>query len=122
MSKKIVVNLHRQRLFAYEDSRKVYEYDCVSGDDSHPTDIGTFQILSKHQLYTSHKYGVPMNFAMFFTTDGKAIHQSHLVGPLSYLKAFGMDSVGSHVRLTEEDARQLFAWAPLRTPVEIRGV
>ena len=56
---------------------------------------------------------------MFFTTTGEAIHQSHLVGPLSYLKYLGVSSIGSHgcVRLAEEDASALFGWAIVGTPV-----
>lgn len=66
-----------------------------------------------------------MNYAMFFTTTGEAIHQSNFVGPESYLKAWGPDFLtkylGSHgcVRLSESDAETLFDWAPYGTPVEI---
>ncbi len=56
---------------------------------------------------------------MFFTADGKAIHQSNAVGLTSVLKDLGFNQLGSHgcVRLAEENARKLFDWAPMNTPV-----
>jgi len=45
---------------------------------------------------------------MFFTTDGKAIHQSNAVALTSILKDFGLNSLGSHgcVRLSEDNANK----------------
>ena len=119
MPKRIEVNLSRQVLLAFDGATQVYSFDCVSGDDSHPTPLGYWRINRKHRHYVSHTYHVRMDYAMFFTTTGEAIHQSHLVGPLSYLKMMGLGFVGSHgcVRLAEEDAATLFAWAPMGTPV-----
>jgi lipoprotein-anchoring transpeptidase ErfK/SrfK len=66
-----------------------------------------------------------MNFAMFFSSDGKAIHQYHGILPLAVVRAAKSgvsDWFGSHgcVRLTEEDAKTLFDWTPIGTPVDIR--
>jgi lipoprotein-anchoring transpeptidase ErfK/SrfK len=62
-----------------------------------------------------------MNYAMFFTTTGEAIHQGFAVTLLSYLKYFGIDSIGSHgcVRLSEDDAATLYAWTPYGTQVHV---
>ena len=122
VDKSITVALGRQKLFAYEDGQVRFEFDCVSGDISHPTEPGLFRITRKARFYTSQTYKVPMNYAMFFTNDGKAIHESHVVGPLSLLKSLGIDSVGSHgcVRLAHEDAVELFDWAPIGTPVRVQ--
>ncbi len=121
MGKRISVNLDRQILQAFDNNKLVYEFDCVSGDQDHPTDKGRFQVFRKHRKYTSKTYKVPMDYAMFFTKDGKAIHMSHVVGLSSYLKFFGIESIGSHgcVRLSEEDAKKLFDWTPMHTSVEI---
>jgi lipoprotein-anchoring transpeptidase ErfK/SrfK len=119
MSKRIEVNLNRQILLAYDGPTQVFLFDCVSGDDSHATPPGHWTVKNKHRFYTSHKYHARMDYAMFFTTTGEAIHQSHFVGPLSFLKVAGFGAVGSHgcVRLAEEDAAALFEWAPIGTPV-----
>ena len=122
MSRRIEVFLGRQVLIAYEGAKKVFEFDCATGDRKHPTGTGTFKIIRKHRTYTSMKYKVPMDYAMFFTTDGKAIHKSQMVGPISYLKYAGLNYFGSHgcVRLADSDARALFDWAPMDTPVVVR--
>jgi len=124
MSKQIVVLLNRQILIAYENGAKVFEFHCATGDENHATDVGRFKIFRKHRAYTSRKYNVPMDYAMFFTYDGKAIHKSHMVFPISILKYFGFNSFGSRgcVRLSDEDARKLFDWTPMGTTVEVRYV
>lgn len=38
---------------------------------------GSFTIVRKHHPYTSKKYKVPMDYAMFFTKTGEALHQNH---------------------------------------------
>ena len=87
-----------------------------------------------------------MDYAMFFTTDGKAVHQYHGVVPLSAsisvtavskearpgevvplsvvrtLKSKVSDYMGSHgcVRLTEDNARALYEWTPVGTQVRVK--
>jgi lipoprotein-anchoring transpeptidase ErfK/SrfK len=121
MIKKIKVNLQRQLLFAYDGNKQVFKFDCATGDKEHPTDIGRFTIFKKDRKHFSQTYRVQMDYAMFFTQDGKAIHMSHAVGPVSYLKYLGADYFGSHgcVRLAEKDAKILFDWTPLHTAIEI---
>lgn len=115
----------KQTVEAFVGTDKVFSFLCVSGDRTHPTDRGTFKILRKYPVYRSHTYDVQMNYAMFFTNDGKALHQYHGVLPLTVVRMCRekvSDWVGSHgcVRLAEDDAKALFAWAPLGTTVAIR--
>lgn len=121
--KQIVVDLGDQNLYAFEGARLVFEFHSTSGDADNPTAVKPvlFHIFRKHKTYTSKTYGAPMNYAMFFTQDGKAIHQSNGVALTSFLKKFGVNYFGSHgcVRLAESDARSLFEWAPMNTPVFI---
>jgi lipoprotein-anchoring transpeptidase ErfK/SrfK len=121
MSKRIKVNLGRQVLFAYDGEKEVFKFDCASGDKDHPTNPGTFTIFKKDRKHYSQKYHAQMDYAMFFTHDGKAIHMSHAVGPISFLKYLGADYFGSHgcVRLAEQDAKKLFEWTPMGTVVRI---
>jgi lipoprotein-anchoring transpeptidase ErfK/SrfK len=120
--KSIEINLDRQVLFAFNGTTKAYEFDCVSGDEDHPTPLGHFKVNRKVHPYTSKKYHVAMNYAMFFTHTGEAIHQGFLVGPLSYLKSWGIGGIGSHgcVRLAEDDASSLYSWTPIGTPVWVQ--
>ena len=65
-----------------------------------------------------------MNYALFFSADGKALHQYHGVLPLStvrFMKSNVSDRLGSHgcVRLTEDDAKALYSWTDIGTLVEV---
>lgn len=121
--KLIIVDLDDQNLYAYDGHRLVYEFYCASGDKVHPTATwpSLYKTFRKHRIYRSKTYDAQMNFAMFFTHDGKAIHESHVVGLTSILKDFGVNELGSHgcVRLAGENASKLFDWAPMHTPVFI---
>ena len=119
MPKRIEVNLDRQVLFAFDGGTQVYCFDCVSGDDDHPTPPGHWAVNAKYPKYTSHKYHRRMDHAMFFTHTGEAIHEGFFVGTLSYLKSWGVSSIGSHgcVRLASDDAVDLYNWTPIGTPV-----
>lgn len=65
-----------------------------------------------------------MDYAMFFTQDGKALHQYHGPLPLSVVRTAKQavsEWFGSHgcVRLEESAARTLYQWTPLLTRVTI---
>jgi lipoprotein-anchoring transpeptidase ErfK/SrfK len=125
MKKRIAVNLEEQTVQAFEDDNQVYDFICVSGDDDHPTDKGVFKIFRKQHPYRSKTYNVEMDYAMFFTEDGKALHQYHGPVPLEVVRAMKQgvsEWFGSHgcVRLEEEAARTLYEWAPLGTQVTVK--
>jgi hypothetical protein len=122
--KRIIVSLEAQWLDALEDGRRVFGFPCVTGSGGHPTDPGVFRIGAKYETYRSKAYDVDMNFAMFFTNDGKAIHQYHGTAGLTavrFMRHNVSDWFGSRgcVRLEEAHARALFAWAPQMTQVHV---
>jgi lipoprotein-anchoring transpeptidase ErfK/SrfK len=64
------------------------------------------------------------HYALFFTHDGKALHQYH--GPVDlrairFMRHNVSEWFGSHgcVRLREADARALFNWSPMGTAVYV---
>jgi len=124
MAKSITVDLSKQEVTAYENGKLFHTCECVSGDSGHPTPKGKFKINRKQHPYTSKKYGVPMDFAMFFTNTGEALHKYH--GPAAWwMLRLGRqltETVGSHgcVRLQESDAEKLYKWASIGTSVEVR--
>lgn len=122
LSKRIVVNLNRQTLTAFEGNKEVFFFDCVTGDKDNLTPPGSFKIYRMHRNYVSRQYNRQMNYAMFIYR-GIAIHQAYVVGASSYLKMMGLDFglLGSHgcIRLKEEDARTLFDWSSKGLPVEV---
>ncbi len=123
-ARSIKVSLAQQIVGVYEGSTRVFRFDCVTGDSEHPTERGVFKVLRKAHPYRSHTYNVQMDFALFFTHDGKALHQYHGIVPLGVVRtARGSvgDWFGSHgcIRLSEADARALYGWAAVGTTVQV---
>ena len=119
--KEIRVDVDEQTLSALENSEPVYTFDIVSGKPDKETLSGTFKIARKHENYVSKTYGSEMPYTMFFTDDGKAIHGTNVATLSSYLHAYLTESVGSQgcVGLTDDNAKLLFDWAPVGTPVVV---
>lgn len=119
--KEIHVNIEKQILIAFENGSEVYTFDVITGKDGKETTAGRYSIFRKEEKYISKTYGSEMPYTMFFTSDGKAIHGTHMSSLRSYLHAYLTESVGSQgcVGLTDDDAKALFEWAPLGTLVVI---
>lgn len=122
--KRIKVYLDQQIVEAYEGAERIFRFECVTGDKNGPTEPGRFRIYPKKEKYTSNKYKVPMDYAMFFTPDRRAFHKYHGPMPFSLMrstKRYVTDLVGSKgcVRLREADAIALFEWTPEHTEVHI---
>lgn len=124
-TKVIKVSLTEQVVEAFVGKERVFRFECVTGDKDHPTDKGIFQIMRKAHPYRSRTYDVQMNYAMFFTHDGKALHQYHGLVPLPVVRTArsGVSEwFGSHgcVRLTEDNAKMLYQWAAIGTKVHVQ--
>lgn len=119
--KEIHVFIERQVLVALENGEEVYSFDIVTGRDGKETTAGRYRVLRKHEKYTSKTYGSEMPYTMFFTEDGKAIHGTQMATLRSYLHSYLSESVGSQgcVGLTDDNAKALFDWAPVGTPVVV---
>ncbi len=119
--KEIRVFIDKQVLIASDNGEEVYSFDIVTGKDGKETTAGTYQVFRKHEKYTSKTYGSEMPYTMFFTDDGKAIHGTNMATLRSYLHKYLTESVGSQgcVGLTDNNAKALFEWAPIGTPVVV---
>ena len=118
-TKEIHVFIEEQVLVAYENGEEIYSFDIVTGRDGKETTAGKYKIFRKHKKYTSKTYGSEMPYTMFFTEDGKAIHGTQMATLRSYLHSYLTESVGSQgcIGLTDDNAKVLFDWAPMGTPV-----
>jgi hypothetical protein len=121
----ILIQLQDQTVHAFGNGQRVYEYPCLTGDNAHPTNAGVFRIFRKNHPYRSRKYDVQMDYAMFFTADGKALHQYHGIAGLPFVRRMRQsvsDWFGSHgcVRLEQHAARTLYQWTPMGTRVRVR--
>ena len=118
-NKEIHVFIEEQVLVAVENGEEIYSFDIVSGRDGKETTAGKYKVFRKHEKYTSKTYGSEMPYTMFFTEDGKAIHGTQMATLRSYLHSYLTESVGSQgcIGLTDDNAKVLFDWAPMGTPV-----
>ena len=119
--KEIHVFIEEQVLVALENGEEVYSFDIVTGRDGKETTAGRYSVFRKHEKYTSKTYGSEMPYTMFFTADGKAIHGTQMATLRSYLHSYLTESVGSQgcVGLTDDNAKALFEWAPVGTPLVV---
>ncbi len=123
--RRVEVSLATQTAYLVSNGCIVHAFEAVTGDDDHPTDKGVFRILRKHHPYRSKTYDVQMDYAAFFTRDGKAFHQYHGVASISFLRRMKRrvsDWIGSRgcVRLEKSHARKLYNWVSIGTRVTVR--
>lgn len=119
VAKRITVDLDNQLLRAYAGEELVFDYHAVTGSCAKWTHPGNYQIDRKVEDYVSQTYDVAMPYSMFFTGDGKAIHGTSFATIRSFLHVYVSDAVGSKgcVGVSNSNARALFEWAPIGTPV-----
>lgn len=113
--KSIAVDLTRQQLFAREGDVLVYQFRTSTGKLGFTTPSGDYKVLRKEPMHISTIYpkphgGAKMPYSLWFH-GGYFIH--------------GYKSVPQHpashgcIRLTIPDAKTLFDWTPVGTPVRI---
>ncbi len=120
-TKRIVVDRSEQSLIAYEGETVVMSYAISTGLMLTPTPRGTFSIFRKTPTrymqgplknVSSQYYdlpGVPWN--LYFTVDGAVIHGAY------WHNSFGHPYSHGCVNVRPEEARTLYSWADIGTPV-----
>jgi len=114
------INLATQRLCAFEGQDNRGCYTISSGKPSMPTPTGTFHIQNKNDRQWSAKYGLWMPYWEAFNGDyglhelpewpgGYKEGQAHLGRPVSH----------GCVRLGVGDAKTIYDWTEIGTPVYI---
>ena len=122
-TKKIVVKLREQRLYAYDDGSVFMDVPISSGLDDLPTPIGTFNIFSKTPSrymqgplpgVSDQEYDLPgVPWTMYFTHSGAAIHGAY------WHNNFGEQWSHGCINLIPADAEILYAWADAGTEVTV---
>lgn len=136
--KVILVSLSGQWLYAYLDGTHAFDNAVETGRPELPTPSGTFSVLEKLRGVTftspwppgSPNYYEPtyINYALLFKAGGYFLHDAwwHVTfGPGSNVPhqlPDGSWETGSHgcVGMTIPDAKRLYDWTPVGTPVIIR--
>jgi L,D-transpeptidase catalytic domain len=124
-TKRIVVDRSEQRLYAYDGDELFMETSISTGHELTPTPRGTFTIFKKMPsrymqgplpyIAVSKYYdlpGVPWN--MYFTQEGAIIHGAY------WHNNFGSRYSSGCVNMRPAEARMIYGWADLGTPVTIR--
>ena len=114
--RRIEVRLAKQQLLAWQGNTVIYAAPISSGKSSTPTPRGNYTIQEKYRTtrMTGRGYDIPdVPYAMFFV-GGYAIHGAY------WHNAFGTPVSHGCINLSTGDARWLYNWAALGTPVMIR--
>lgn len=123
--KSITVNLKKQRLYMYQHGRLVGVHVVSTGKWGTPTPTGTFQTRNKIPTAYSRAYNLYMESWMAITPDGKyGLHSLPYWKTKSGKLYEGASHLGtpvSHgcIRQSTAEAKQLYDWAPLGTPITI---
>ncbi len=123
-TKRIVVDLSEQTLYAMDGDRVYMQAHVSTGLDGTPTEPGTFHIYRKMPSrymqgpipgFTEDEYDLPgVPWTMYFTYSGAAIHGAY------WHSDFGEQHSHGCVNLTPENARKLYDWTPLNTTVIVQ--
>lgn len=124
----IEVDISQQKLFTFKNKALVKTYRVSTGKD-YPTPIGTFKILNKTGLGFSNIYNVWMPYWMGFEFS-KELHAYFGIHELPYFYSgnnkiqrprefIGAPNTGGCVALDIGDAKEVYQFADIGTPVVI---
>lgn len=121
--KHIEVDLTNQRLYAFEGTRKVYDF-LISSGKWYPTPTGTFRIWGKFR-YTKMSGGNPalntyyylpnVPYVMFFANDQVAASRGFSLHGTYWHNNFGHPMSHGCVNMRTEDAAVLYRWTSPNT-------
>lgn len=118
--KRIEVSLRSQRLTAFQNGRAVMSFAISTGRPGYRTPTGRFRIRAKGTRWWSHKWRVWMPYAMNFYSNYN-LHSLPYSRPGRLIGENELGRPRSHgcIRIGPQNARSLFSWAPVGTPVWI---
>ena len=130
-AKRIEIDLARQRVYAFEEDRKVYDFVISSGKPWWPTTTGEFRIwikLRSSKMEGGSKdlgtyYYLPnVPYIMYFFNDQVPKWRGYGIHGAYWHDNFGNTMSHGCVNLRPDDAGLLFHWTEsLETPVVIYG-
>lgn len=133
-TKRIVVNLNTQQLYAFENGQLKYRWQISSGRDTAPTSPGTYQILNHDELAIGSSYTLCSAdtcgqwkmywFMGIYEIQPGLVNGFHGAVELpngSYLGGGGVDypSTFGCIMSLNDLAKELYDWAEVGTMVEI---
>lgn len=123
-AKRIVVSRTKQMLYAYDGDDLFMEEPISTGIEFTPTPLGKFKIYRKTPSrymqgpivgLTEQYYDLPgVPWDLYFSRDGDVIHGTY------WHTNFGRRSSNGCVNLPPEQAKKLYTWAEIGTPVIVQ--
>ena len=122
--KKVEVDLTKQRIYALEDNKVIYNFLISSGKSRTPTVAGTFQpyykTLSTRMIGGSYAlgdfYDLPNVPYVVFFSGGYSMHGTYWHNNFGYPMSHGC------INMRTTDARIIYNWIDYSTPISIYGV
>ncbi len=123
--KRILIDLSEQHLYAFQGDQLIYSFICSSGRAPYYTRTGEFQVQSKipnaygsaWNIWMPHWLGIYWAgstengiHALPIMANGQTLWAGYLGQPISY----------GCIVLDTDDAKKLYDWAEIGTPVSIR--
>ena len=123
--KRIVIDLSEQHLYAYQNGALVYSYVISSGKAGSRTQAGTFSILDKYPNAYASTWDLQMPYFMGIYWSGTLENGIHALPILSNGQTLWGGYLGTPasfgcIILSTENARTLYYWADIGTPVMIQ--
>lgn len=111
-----MIDLSDQTLTAYEGARPVYSTLISSGTARTPTPVGEYAIYTKlrSQTMSGPGYSLPNVEYVAYFYSAYAIHGAY------WHNNFGHPMSHGCVNMRNIDAKWLYEWAPIGTPVSVR--
>jgi len=116
INKEIIVSLKEQRLYAFEDGLLVNTYLVSTGTKKYPTKPGTYAVMRRQEIkrYIGPGYDLPnTHWNTQFSDRGDYFHEAY------WHNKFGIEMSHGCVNMRKDDAKFIYDWAPVGTPVTI---
>lgn len=122
--KRIEISLSEQRMYVWAGDQLVYKWVCSTGEPGRETIPGNFQILDKYPEAWASTWGIRMPYWMGIYWAGTLENGIHALpinpdGSRLWEGLLGLRVSYGCVILSTENARTLYNWAPVGTPVRI---
>lgn len=117
----IEVSIDRQELTAWRDGAVVHRFRVSTGREGYETPTGRFKVRAKYERAWSRKWKVWMPYTLNFFQNYNIHELPHRPGSRTRIGASRLGTPDSHgcVRVGIGDAKLLYDWARIGTPVWI---
>ena len=128
-NKKIEIDLSNQKLYVYENGQKIFEF-LVSTGTWNRTPTGEFKIWTKIKSQKmsggskelgTYYYLPNVPYIMFFYNDQIPKQMGYSTHGTYWHNQFGKPMSHGCINMISEEAKVLYEWADMDTPIEIYG-